>query len=726
MPALAQNSGGKAASAGEAPQVAARGGDTFDVTVRDTDLSQVLEMLAIQAKRNIIASKSVSGTVNANLYDVTFSEAMDAILKVNNYTWYEEGNFIYVITKDEANAMEAAKKKTESRLFQLNYLGAEDANELITPMLSEKGKSAFRGNVEPGIKPEISNVGADSFAYAAQLVVTDYPENLDAIASKLKDLDTPPKQVLVEATIIQTNLDDASAFGVDFSVLADINFTDLTAPLLPVTNLLNGNDADTGFQPSNNHAGAAQTSVGRTNQAGGLKVGILTDDISVFVNVLDEVTDSNVLARPKIMALNRQRAQVLVGTRVGYLSTTATETTTTQTVEFLDTGIELVFRPFISNDGMIRLELSPSVSDARLRTVTDSNGLGVTIPDELTNELTTNVRIKDGQTLVLGGLFKESTTTSRRQVPLLGDIPILGAAFRGQDDSVGRSEIMFLITPTIVQDETLWEEGADALTYVDSVRVGARAGLLPFSRDKISQGYNREASDAFAAGDTETALYNINRSLNLQPSQPEMIRFRSIITGEKEKSHERSMLERVFRRSMTPTKVSQATESDDTQMAQSDATDSTDDSLYMSATSDEQKTAVANPDQAVTVDDFHGWSEDFAPGMDTDDSTTTDSSSTTSGSDSSSSTSGKSASAAGSSNSSDMSEYGATQSVDMTVHSQSYYDYLMHNFFAAVSVKNPTPLGFPTDRTAQQNQDMEFPFTTFDQTLGSADSSDEN
>ena len=163
---------------------------------------------------------------------------------------------------------------------------------------------------------------------------------------------------------------------------------------------------------------------------GGLKAGIIQDHVGAFLKVLDEVVDTTVLARPRITCLNRQRAEVLIGTRYGYLSSTQTQTSTTQTVEFLDTGIQLIFRAFISPDGMIRMELMPSVSSAVLH---DDGGQQV--PDEVTQQLMTNVRCRDGETIILGGLFKESTSATRNQVPLLGDIPIIGAAFRGQVDS---------------------------------------------------------------------------------------------------------------------------------------------------------------------------------------------------------------------------------------------------------------------------------------------------
>ncbi|MHC4430161.1 MAG: type II and III secretion system protein [Planctomycetota bacterium] len=243
---------------------------------------------------------------------------------------------------------------------------------------------------------------------------------------------------------------------------------------------------------------------------------------------------------------------MLVGSRVGYLSTTSTQTTTTQTVQFLDTGIQLLFRPFISGDGSIRLELAPRVSVPSLRDVTDANGLLVTIPDEQTNELTTNVRVRDGQTLVLGGMFKEATSIDRRQVPLLGDIPILGLAFQGQEDTIERDEIMFLITPSIVKDEILWELGNEMLSYADSAMLGARKGLLPFGRTWVTANYNRDAIEAWRAGKMDLALHYVNASLRYNSNQSEIREMRREITGDRQRAYDASLIERAVRRALGP------------------------------------------------------------------------------------------------------------------------------------------------------------------------------
>jgi type II secretory pathway component HofQ len=175
---------------------------TVDLAVQDTDLTQVLQMLSIQGKKNIITSKSVSATVTANLYDVTFYEALKAILEVNGYTYYEEGNFIYVITREEAEQMEKASRKTESRIYEVQFLSAKDAEGFITPLLSEAGKASSIGSVTPGFKADMGDGGADGWAYSVKIVVNDYPENLERIAELLNELDTPPQQVLVVAVVL--------------------------------------------------------------------------------------------------------------------------------------------------------------------------------------------------------------------------------------------------------------------------------------------------------------------------------------------------------------------------------------------------------------------------------------------------------------------------------------------------------------------------------------------
>lgn len=508
---------------------------TFEIAVEDVPLPQVLNMLAIQSRRNIITSKRVgSVSVTANLFDVTFYEALESILHIASLCYDEQGNFIYVMTCEEKLQRENANRVMEDRVFYLDHISPADAEALAKPLLSDNGNMSRLGEVQLGFAPGKTDAGGDSWAHEPVLVVRDYKDNLKAIETLLEDVDTPPKQVMVESTILVTEASGDYAWGMDVSVLLKGSFTDLINPLNPVSWLQNQNNPTPGGAVPTSNDLAIQSTVGATTERGGFKLGVLNENVGVFMRLLDEVSDTMILARPKILALNRQRAQVLVGERVAYLSTTQTETASTQSVQYLDTGINLILRPFISRDGSIRLELFPSVSEYTIRKIGNPLSPGYTeVPDESTHEITTNVRVRDGETIVLGGLFKDKAVTNRRSVPGLGDVPVLGAAFQGQDDEVTRQEIIFLVTPTVIKEEVMTAASDEADNLVRNVQVGVREGLLPWSREKIASNLNHDAHVALGNGETDRAISYINRSLRNDPNQPEMVNMRYQLLGER-------------------------------------------------------------------------------------------------------------------------------------------------------------------------------------------------
>ncbi len=521
--------GTEAADAVEAVQVS--NFDTVQLNVQDTDLGSVLQLLSVQSRRNIVPSTKVSGKVTANLYDVTFHEALDAILQQNGCGYIEKGNFIYVYTQEEIQKIQQAERRVTHRVFRLNYITATDASTFITPLLSSAGSIAVSGNVTAGFQPTISDAGADSFADTHVMIVRDYPEYLEEIARVIADLDVKPRQVLVEATILQADITEETAFGVDFSILTNLAVDTFTRPLGAISEAITGTTAT----PDATNWGGVTSSVGNVETgAGGLRVGVVTNNVAAFIRALDSITDTVILANPKVMVVNRQRAEVHVGQKVGYLSTTATATATTQTVEFLDVGTKLILRPFVSDDGFIRMELKPSISEAQIRNVIPgTNTAAVTIPDEITQELTTNVMVRDGQTVVLGGLFREQTEIARNQVPWLGDLPLVGNAFKGRDDTVERDEVIFLITPHVVKDEAVEIAGAATRDSIEMIRVGAREGLLPWSRSKMAAAHLRDALRYIEQDNREMALWEVDLALGMNAIQPEALRLKERLTGER-------------------------------------------------------------------------------------------------------------------------------------------------------------------------------------------------
>ena len=543
--------------------------ETFTIQFQDTDILQALQMLSMQGRRNIIASRGVQGKVSANLYDVGLFDALDVIMRANDLRLEESGNFIYVYTRQEWEDVTKSRLKKVSRNFPLEYLNAKDAGEFIGPILSEVGKVSFVGDVEKGFQPSATDGGSDSWAFQGMLVVSDYPENIKAVEALLKEIDTPPAQVIVESTVVSTDVQQNDGFGVDVSIIGNLSFSQFTNPLSGAQQLLNGS-----VQKGEGVANASNTNVTNIKDPT-LQVGVISDDVSVFLKLLDSVTDTTVLARPRVMALNRQRAQILIGQRTGYLNSTTTQTSTTQSVEFLDSGIKLIFRPFISSDGSIRMELAPSVSEATKSSTATVGGNTMEVPNESTSEIVTNVRVKNGQTLVLGGLFKEKTVIDRRQVPGLGDVPLIGNAFKGYNDDLHREEIIFLVTPTIVKDEIAKVWSDEAREFEHAVRIGAREGLLPWSRDTLTTAQNQKAFEAMGKGDRDLALFHCENSLRLSHNQPEMVRFREDLVGQgstAQSDFERSMLRRMIQKQMEGAKQA-AGESTATDAMDSAATD---------------------------------------------------------------------------------------------------------------------------------------------------------
>ena len=259
---------------------------------------------------------------------------------------------------------------------------------------------------------------------------------------------------------------------------------------------------------------------------GGLRVGVVTNNVSVFLSALEAVTDTTVIANPKVLALNKQKGEVIVGNKDGYLTTTVTESAQTQTVEFLDTGTRLIFRPFIGDDGYIRMEIHPEDSSGGLNSAN--------LPFKTTTEVTSNVMIKDGRTIVIGGLFRESSTAARSQIPILGNLPIIGPAFRQQRDQTKREEVIILITPHIVKDDAAYSQISEQQAHeMEKLRVGVRKGMQPWGRERMAEMYYECATKEMnkARPDRKKAIWYLDAATGLNPTFLEAINLKQELTG---------------------------------------------------------------------------------------------------------------------------------------------------------------------------------------------------
>lgn len=472
----------------------------FDIDSQDADIRAILRMLSTQGSKNIVASRDVTGKVTMALYDVTFREALEAVLKSNGFTYMEKGNMVYVMTVKQREELELAERQMKVKAFKLYYLTAADAQKLIAPALSAQGSVALTPPTDKGVDQNKTSAGGNTHSSEDVLVVRDYEENIKKIGELLAELDVKPEQVLIEATILKCELSEENQLGINFNVLNGIKIGGSTTKIQTV------------FPAA----------------TGGMTIGFTSSDLTATIQALESITDTMILANPKLLVMNKQRGEVMVGDRKGYLTTTVTDTAQTQTVQFLETGTRLIVRPFIAKDGYIRMEIHPEDSSGDVAILPDGKS---SLPQENTTEVTSNVLVRDGHTMIIGGLFRDETKNGKSQVAGLGNIPMVGAAFRSTDDSVKRKEMIILITPHIIRqavDEAVSEQMKD---QVERFRLGNRRNMYWFSRGRISQLHLQWAKEELAKNNIDMALWNVDMAMSINPSFEEAIRLKERITG---------------------------------------------------------------------------------------------------------------------------------------------------------------------------------------------------
>ncbi len=480
----------------------------FPSLVHQGDIVDFLKLLSAATKKNIIPSRQVRGPVEVNLFDVTYKEALEAVLKANGYAYEEKGIFIYVYTEKEYFELTESSKRLESRIFHLNYIPAADVATIIAPVLSQNAKVTTSPDAG-----QATDSSGDTWASNSYVVVMDYPEQLEQVAVLIEEVDRRPAQVMVEATILVANLSDNNKFGVDFNVLGGLDFTSLSGQSQYVTKP--GTSGE--FSGTELAVGAGKN---------GLSVGILKSELSIMIEALETITDVVTIGNPKILTLNRQQGKVIVGNRDGYVTTEVSQTTATQTVQFLETGTQLKFRPFVMEDGYIRMELDTEDSDGGV-TVSGS----FTLPSETTANVQSNVLVKNGHTIVIGGLFRDKSTFTRTQVPILGNVPGLGQIFRETTDDIEKEEVIFLITPHIVEEAVDYAAADQVMENIGQLLLGVRDGMMFQSRSSMASSHFQLARQNQAMGDLDQALWHATVATQCNPGFLDAIRLREDLLG---------------------------------------------------------------------------------------------------------------------------------------------------------------------------------------------------
>jgi type IV pilus assembly protein PilQ len=272
------------------------------ISLEDTDVREALKVFSQAANIDILASKNVSGTVTASLRDVDAQTALAAILKTAGLVSRHENGLVYVGTPADFEAMDQTQDRVLMRVYRPNYIKAADLMTLITPMLSTNGKATVSAAAQVDIPSDQTKTGGNDFAGPDVVVVRDYEAILKHVDQLYAQVDVNPKQVAIESMIINVKLDDEFTMGVNWEVLRDRNHIRLVVGN-PLTDLANLPTAD-----------------------GGLNFGYLDSSLSVFIQALESIGDTNVIASPRLLCLNKQRAEIQIGEQLGYVNTTVTQT----------------------------------------------------------------------------------------------------------------------------------------------------------------------------------------------------------------------------------------------------------------------------------------------------------------------------------------------------------------------------------------------------------------
>ncbi|MCM8796833.1 MAG: secretin and TonB N-terminal domain-containing protein [Candidatus Omnitrophica bacterium] len=485
---------------------------------KDADIQNVLKILSYKSGMNIVSTPDVIGNVTIRLVDVPWDRALDIILKTYGYGYQKQGNVILVTKMDNISKIQS-EEPLQTEVFILKFLDAQDAMKILIPLLSPRGKISIlytRGQKgwqfgtfkigkesvsgqqltrekEESAKSETIYVESSpsgdilsrkaEFQYSVKskiLLITDTLSSLDRIRNIiLPQIDRKPKQVLIEARLLEVSRDKLKDLGVDFGTgvtgaesstpgQVDLSKTftggggSLSSLFTPsVFSPLEGTSLFPGYYP---YKAGAQFILKK----------ITGTQFEAILHALEEDVHTNTLSAPRILTLDNQEAAILVGYHTPIIAATVSagsstqDTTVSQTLDYYqEIGIRLNVVPQVNDEGYINMIIHPSVTSSNSSVTATSVAGGTTVtttyPVIDVREAQTQVLIKDGETIVIGGLLKDVKSKQSVGVPFLSKIPILGNFFKRETNDIQKVDLLIFITARIVNEGEFSEEEAAKL-----------------------------------------------------------------------------------------------------------------------------------------------------------------------------------------------------------------------------------------------------------------------
>lgn len=396
-------------------------GKPISLDAEDANLPAVLKILAEKGGLNIVTGPGVtSGKITIHLKDVPVEQAVNLVVRAAGLAYERIGNSVLVADK------ESLKDETglSSYTIALKYA---DATEVATALsgLSDKIQVDRGGN---------------------RLIIVTSPRVIAEIQDIVAEMDKPARQVMLEARIVEVSTDGLKKLGIDWDLLNRQGFTFVEENS---SGEFAGNLEEPG--PLTQAPNSIGNTPGTTNIWKLRNFDRLPKVFRAFLDMLIHDGNARVLAQPKLVTLNGKEASMLSGQRIPYLVAQTVfaggGAAPTQSVQREEVGIKLAITPLINADGYITVRIRPEVSS-----VTGFRGQSNDLPVVSTRQAETTVRLKDGSSVVIGGLLNEEKTTGYTKVPFLGDIPFLGALFRHENTTTSKRDLVIEVTPKLLPE----------------------------------------------------------------------------------------------------------------------------------------------------------------------------------------------------------------------------------------------------------------------------------
>jgi len=449
------------------------------VDVNDVPIDTVIRQLVEQADLDIIKSPNVIGNVTVTLTDVPLEEALNNILAVHGCTYILTENVVRIITTAE---MVEKAEPILTKTYEIVYV---DATEVVIAL--DKFKSS---------QGSVSSIKGTSY-----IIVTDTESKIREITALLDKIDRITPQVLVEVRIYDITSRDKLDLGVQWSAGRRTNWNGVTMND-DITVSKSGIDTYLGSHTDPFIGSGFEGPTSNTEDTTGfLRFGWLTPHVNIDaqISAQQEIIEAKLLANPRILVLDNETASFEIVTEEPYVERQVSAGSITETVKFKPVGVKLQVTPHVTRGGMVRLHIMPEFNVFIKRINLSSDSTNVPIVD--TRKVDTIALIRDGQTVVLGGMRKKTVSKGNNKIPLLGDLPLVGALFRFEGEDTAVNELIVFITPRIITQEPVLS--LDEQNALEETMFGPPEPFSSRAEKKIAEESAEESSEESAEESAE-------------------------------------------------------------------------------------------------------------------------------------------------------------------------------------------------------------------------------